>query len=207
VSGYERDDSADLVYALEGAAEGGTVIVPAAAQMRRVAERFPWVEAISVSRTWPRGLRVDVVQARPVAVASFGGQAVLVSDSGRVLGPPSGGERLGGLQLRAAAPQAGADLPELERAALSLFATLPPKMAARIGELAVDRSGSVTATLADGPPLRLGRAERMVAKAKALRLMLVNVPGRDLAAATYIDLSVPENPALGLSSDAAGAAQ
>lgn len=200
VSGYERDDSADLVRALEDAAADGTVIVPATAQMHRVAERFPWVESISVRRTWPRGLRVDVVEARPVAVVSFGAQTALVSASGRVLGPVAGGERLGAVRLGAAAPEAGGTLPEAERAVLPLLATLPPKLAARVGDLQVDRSGIVTAALADGPPLRLGRAERMAAKARALKLMLADVPARELAAATYIDLSVPENPALGVGS-------
>lgn len=202
VRGYARDDSADLVRALEDAAGEGTVIVPATAQLRRVAERFPWVESISVSRTWPRGLRVDVVQARPVAVVSFGAQAALVSASGRVLGPVTGGERLGVVRLRAAAPEAGGSLPEIERAVLPLLANLPAKLGARIEDLQVDRSGVVTAALADGPPLRLGRAERMAAKATALRLMVADVPARELALAAYIDLSVPENPALGIGSGA-----
>jgi hypothetical protein len=72
----------------------------------------------------------------------------------------------------------------------------------------VDRTGGVTASLAGGPPLRLGQAERMAAKAKALKLMLADIPARELAAARYIDLSVPENPALGVASgDTATAVQ
>ncbi len=99
--------------------------------MHRVAERFPWVESISVRRTWPRGLRVDVVEARPVAVVSFGAQAALVSASGRVLGPVAGGERLGAVRLGAAAPEAGGTLPEAERAVLPLLATASAQAARR----------------------------------------------------------------------------
>lgn len=208
VRGYARGDSAELVRALEGAAGDGTVIVPATGRMRHAAEAFPWVESISVSRTWPRGLRVDVVEARPVAVVAFGGQAALVSESGRVLGPAGAGEKLGAVRLRAAVPEAGGTLPALERAALPLLATLPPALAARVDDLQVDRTGGVTASLAGGPPLRLGQAERMAAKAKALKLMLADIPARELAAARYIDLSVPENPALGVASgDTATAVQ
>ncbi len=208
VSGYTRDDSAQLVQALESAAGDGTVIVPATAEMRRVAARFPWVESISVSRTWPRGLKVDVVQARPVAVVSFGGAAAMVSASGRVLGPVEPSRRLGTLRLRAAPPGAGGAVPAQERAMLDLLSASPPKVAARIQDLQVDRAGRVTAALADGPPLRLGAPERMAAKAKALRLMLEDVPPRELDAAGYLDLSVPENPALGEAvSSAAGTTQ
>jgi hypothetical protein len=37
----------------------------------------------------------------------------------------------------------------------------------------------------------------MVAKARALALMLKGVPAKERGTGTYIDLSVPENPALG----------
>ena len=203
VRGYDRDDSAELVRALEGAAAGGTIVLPATAQMRRVAEANPWVESVSISRAWPRVLTVDVVQARPAAVVTSGGQAAMVSASGRVLGPVTPGARLGTIGLGTALPEPGQSLNDDGRAVVSLLATLPPKLAARVQDLQIDRSGVVTAALVGGPALRLGRAERMEAKARALRLMLADVPPSELADAAYIDLSVPENPALGMAASAA----
>lgn len=197
VSGYDRDDSAQLVSALEGAAGRGTVIVPATGEMRAVAERFPWVESISVSRTWPRGLRVIVSEARPVAIASFGGAAVMVSATGRVLGPMEAGAALGTVRLNAEAPEAGRSLPRDETAALAFLAASRPALAKTVRDLHVDRAGQVAARLVDGPELRLGAPVRMVAKARALALMLKGVPVAQRGSGTYIDLSVPENPALG----------
>ncbi len=202
VRGYARGDSADLVRALEGAAGEGTVIVPATATMRRAAAALP-LGRVDLGQPYLAARPgVDVVEARPVAVVAYGGQAALVSASGRVLGPPEEGRRLGAVRLREAVPATGERLPALERAALPLLAGLPPAMRERVGDLQVDRSGVVTASLAGGPALRLGQAERMAAKARALKLMLTDVPAREMAGAAYLDLSVPENPALGISADA-----
>ena len=197
VTGYERDDSAQLVTALQSAAGDGTIIVPATGEMRAAAQRFPWVESISVSRTWPRGLKVVVSEAKPVAIASFGGTAVMVSAAGRVLGPMEPGRSLGTVRLAAQAPAAGQTLPEDEIATLAFLDASKPAVAAKVRDLQVDPAHQVTAQLVDGPQLRLGAADRMVAKARALALMLKGVPAAQRGTGTYIDLSVPENPALG----------
>jgi cell division protein FtsQ len=202
VTGYERDDSAQLVTALQSAAGDGTIIVPATGEMRAAAERFPWVASISVSRTWPRGLKVVVSEAKPVAIASFGGTAVMVSAAGRVLGPTEAGRSLGTVRLAAQAPAAGQTLPEEETATLAFLDASKPAVAASVRDLHVDRAGQVSARLVDGPQLRLGAPDRMVAKARALALMLKGVPAKQRGAGTYIDLSVPENPALGSLSSA-----
>lgn len=55
----------------------------------------------------------------------------------------------------------------------------------------------LAARLEGGPELRLGKAERLPAKATALGMVLAALSGDDRAAATYIDLSVPEHPAVG----------
>ncbi len=204
VTGYERGDSAQLVAALESAAGDGTIVVPATGEMRAAAGRFPWVESISVSRTWPRGLRVVVSEATPVAIASFGGAAVLVSSSGRVLGPAEAGTRLGTVRLGAQAPAAGRTLPEDETAMLGFLDASRPAVASTVRDLHVDRAGQVSAHLMDGPELRLGAPVRMVAKARALALMLKAVPAKQRGTGMYIDLSVPENPALGSAAGASG---
>ena len=205
VSGYDRDDSAQLVGALESAAGQGTVIVPATGRMRAAAEHFPWVESISVSRTWPRGLRVVVHEASPVAIASFGGGAVMVSAAGRVLGPAEAGVALGTVRLAAEAPAAGSFLPRDETTTLAFLAASAPAVAKTVRDLHVDRTGQVGARLVDGPELRLGATDRMVAKARALALVLRGVPVKERRSGTYIDLSVPENPALGTTAAASGA--
>ncbi|MGD9571791.1 MAG: cell division protein FtsQ/DivIB [Thermoleophilia bacterium] len=197
MKGYDREDRGELIAALERAAGTGTILQPAVQEMQEAASAFPWVESISVARTWPRGLAVDVTEAEPVAVAAFGDQAVLVSATGRVLGPREGSPGLGWMRLDAAPPADGAALPDEARAGLAFMAALPPEVAARVRALSLGRDGALTARLTGGPPLRLGPPERLAAKASALTLVLSSVSVADQGSATYIDLTFPERPALG----------
>jgi cell division protein FtsQ len=197
VSGYDRPDRAELVQAVSRAAGEGTMIVPATGEVTMAAERFPWVESVSVSRDWPRGMAVHVREATPAAVASFEDQAVLLSASGRVLGPHEGAPGVGWLRLQVAPPPAGADLPESARPALAFITAAEPEAASRIRALRLGSDGTWVGRLTDGPDLRLGTGERMAAKAAALGLVLASVGAEDERAASYIDLSAPERPALG----------
>jgi cell division septal protein FtsQ len=197
VSGYDRDDRGELVSALTAAAADGTVIAPATAGMAGAARRFAWVESISVTRRWPRALAVRVVEATPVAVAAFEDQAVLVSEVGRVLGVKDGSPGLGWLRLGASPSPEGAFLPPESLAGLRFIAAAEPAVGARVRGLRATDRGLVEGRLVAGPALRLGEPERMEAKARALGLLLAKLSSQEEAQASYIDLSVPGNPALG----------
>jgi cell division protein FtsQ len=197
VSGYDRPDRADLVAAITTAAGEGTILAPATGDVAAAADRFPWVASVSISRDWPRGMAVHVTEATPAAVASFGDQAVLVSAEGRVLGPREGTPGVGWLRLEVAPPPAGADIPDGARPALALIASADPDVGSRIRALRVGADGTWVGRLTGGPELRLGSGERMAAKAAALALVLADLSAEDEAAASYIDLSSPERPAVG----------
>jgi cell division septal protein FtsQ len=197
VSGYDRGDRAQLVAALSDAAAAGTVVSPATAAMDSAARDFPWVESISVTRRWPRALSVQVHEEVPAAVAAFEDQAVLVAQDGRVLAVKDGTRGLGWLRLDARPPPAGERLPDAARAGLAFIAAADPAVGARVRALHADRAGDLVGRITDGPELRLGAPERMGAKARSLGLLLANLSPEEEAAASYIDLSVPENPALG----------
>lgn len=197
--GYDRDDRAQLVAALESAAGRGSILSPAVAEMEQAAARNPWVESISVARKWPRALAVDVVQARPAAVAyADGADPVLVAADGRVLDAATGGGTgLGWLRLAEAPPAPGGNLPAASAAGVEFLTHLEPDVAALVRDLAPLEGGVLGARLEGGPELRLGKPERLPAKATALGMVLAALSGDDRAAATYIDLSVPEHPAVG----------
>ncbi len=197
VSGYDRDDRAELARALQDAADQGTVLSPPVGPLQAAAHRFPWVESISVSRDWPRGLAIHVVEAEAVAVAASREGAVLVSEQGRVLGPVTENAGVGWLRLEGSPPPVGESLPDAPRAALELVAAAGPDVGRRIRALRVDRTGSLVGRLTHGPGLRLGAPERLAAKARALGLLLAALPTDEQEAASYIDLTVPENPAVG----------
>lgn len=197
VTGYDRPDRAELVQALTAAAGEGTILRPATGAMERAASDFPWVESITVVRRWPRALSVRVVPAEPAAVAAFEDQAVLVSPEGRVLGVKDGPAGVGWLRLAAAPPATGGRLPADALAPLHFVAAAPPAAAARVRALHLTARGLVEGRITDGPELLLGSPERMPAKAEALGLLLESLSPEEEAAASYIDLTVPENPALG----------
>ena len=197
VSGYDRDDRPALEAALAEAASDGTVLRPPVAAMRLAAARFPWVASVSVERDWPRGVSVQVVEAEPVAVAASREGAVLVSEAGRVLGPVSGRAGVGWLRLAHAPPAPGYALPDAARPALTFVAAAAPAVGRRVRALQVDERGLLTGALAGGPDLRLGRPERLGAKATALGLVLARLTPEEEAEAAYIDLGVPERPAVG----------
>ncbi|HEX2502580.1 MAG TPA: cell division protein FtsQ/DivIB [Miltoncostaeaceae bacterium] len=198
VRGYDREDRAALTAAISEAASGGTMASPPVDEIRSAAAAFPWVAAVSVQRDWPRRVTVDVTMARPAGVAAGpGGEAALVSEAGRVLGPVPDRAGLGWLRLPAAPPAAGYALGESDRAGLTFLAAAPPAAARRVRRLALDSTGALSARIDGGPVLRLGRPEDLAAKARALAVVLAQVPPADLAAATYIDLRVPVRPAIG----------
>ena len=197
VTGYDRPDRAELVKALTAAAGEGTVLRPATGDMERAASAFPWVRSISVARSWPRALSVHVVPARAAAVAAFEDQAVLVSAAGRVLGVKDGAAGVGWLRLGAPPPAVGERLPADALAPLQFIADAPPGVGARVRLLRLTSQGLVAGRLLHGPELRLGAPERMQAKAEALGLLLDSLSPEEESTASYIDLSVPENPALG----------
>lgn len=196
VRGYDQPDRAALVEALERAAGEGTILVPSVEEMRAAASAHPWVASITVARTWPRGLAVNVREAEPVAIASFRDRAVLVSAAGRVLGEREGSPGLGWLTLSDAPPPAGGTLPDGARAGLAFIAAADPPTAARVRAMAIDRDGALTGRLVGGPRLRLGPPERLAAKASALGLVLADLSAEDERTAAYIDLTFPERPAL-----------
>ena len=198
VRGYDRPDGDALVAAIDEAASGGTMVSPPVDEIRDAAAAFPWVASVSVQRDWPRGVAVEVTMARPAAVAAAaGGEPAVVAASGRVLGPVPEDAGLGWLRVPSPPPAAGYALPEADRAALDFLAAAPPEAARRVRRLGMDATGALSGRIDGGPALRLGRPEHLAAKARALGLVLAQVPAEDLAAATYIDLRVPQRPAIG----------
>jgi cell division septal protein FtsQ len=121
---------------------------------------------------------------------------MLVSAEGRVLERARGRPGLPAVRLLKPAPEAGEHLPAAATAALGFLAASQDDVAARVRGLGV-RGGQLEGALADGPKLRLGAPDRLVAKAASLQAVLDHLSAEEERAATYIDLSVPERPAIG----------
>lgn len=196
VSGYGRADEVQLEAYLTYAARGETVVRPPVQRIRRAAAHFPWVQEVRVERDWPRGLVVTVTPAQPVAVVlPPRGAGALVTASGRVLGPAAPAPELPRIRIAGALPHVGATLGRADTATLVFAAALPEEVARRVRGLRA-KGGALVGRLAAGPEIRVGPPERLPAKAEVLTAVLEQLSTTEERGLAYIDLSVPERPAI-----------
>jgi len=198
ITGYTRPDQALLIQTVRIAARDGTMTRLPVQRVRAALARFPWVESVDVGHDWPFGMTVHVHQARPAAVvAGAGGASALVSADGRVLGPVEPAGHLPGIDLGATTLRTGEWLRGTSaRAPLGFVRRLPAGLAGRVDRLRLE-SGVIVGQLAGGPELRLGTPDDLALKARALQALLRTVNPKDQRASAYVDLSVPDRPALG----------
>lgn len=148
-------------------------------------EGLPGVASATVTRDWPRGLRVDVVERRPVAALQVDGQWRAMDATGAIFGSYE--------QPPRAMPQVVADdvEPAQQHSALSeagsVLATLEPSIAARLDSVEVASRDDISLVLGSGERVRWGTSEDSTRKAEVL-MVLLRIP-----AAVY-DVTVPELP-------------
>ena len=99
---------------------------------------------------------------------------------------PPEGERVGG---------------EEARRSLELIRALPAAVAGRLRDMRIE-DGKLVGRLAAGPEIRLGPPESLALKAESLTAVLGHLTPEEQAKAAYLDVSVPERPALGRGPDA-----
>lgn len=198
VSGYDRPDEDVLRAAVaEGADRGGSLLAPPVGAIRRRAVTFPWVEDVYVARDWPVGLVVQVTPARPIAIGvPARGPRVLINARGQIMGPAKGVGGLPRLRMPGTAPEAGRQIPAAARPALQLIRFSTPETAARFRQLRIE-GGRLVGLLANGPELRLGTPTELRAKALAIEAVLIDASAEEERQASYLDVSVPDHPAMG----------
>ncbi len=145
------------------------------------------VRDATVTRSWPRGLDVAVVERRPVAAIADASEGYVIVDSEGV-----------GLSIVTEKPE---DLPvvtvpigeenaRILAAALTVAGALPNELSARVEAVRAETEDSVTLFLRDGPRVDWGSGEDSDLKAEVLVLLL----GSDLGEVSVIDVSAPTLP-------------
>jgi len=158
-------------------------------------ERLPWVLSAQVSRSWPSGVAVRIVERRPLAYVPLGGHRNAVVDgTGRVLedvaAPPSGLVALAGV---GAVPVPGGDLGAGDAPLLGLARALPGSIAGRVASIDSSTTDGVVVRLLHGPLVVLGSTAELHQKIVSLATVLARV---SLAGIVTIDLRVPASPVL-----------
>src|SRR3954454_6313431 len=85
VAGLDRHDSSRVTATLNAAARHMTTLHVDEAALRRAVADEPIVQSISVETDFTHGLKISIVQNRPVAMLVAGGRQVAVAPDGTVL--------------------------------------------------------------------------------------------------------------------------
>jgi cell division protein FtsQ len=145
-------------------------------------ETIPAVESVSVSRSWPHTIAVEVVERTPVAVVERGAGLQAVDDEGVLFGSYS--RQPDDLPLvRTAADVKSEALAEAARVVTSLRADIQ----ARVESVDVASVDRITLKLTGGRTVMWGSAEDSQQKAAVLAVLLER-------RADEIDVSVPGRP-------------
>jgi cell division protein FtsQ len=159
-------------------------------------EALPWVAHATVSRHWPDSLVVTVVERVPAAVVeSPGHSAVVVDDSGHVLGPESSASPgTPVVQAPVTAGRPGSVLGPGVAPGLAVLKAVPATLKRRVLGIDVAPDGDVSMALTGQVGVTLGAAVDLPAKFEALLSVLVDVPP---TAPEVVDVTVPDSPAVG----------
>lgn len=200
IAGYTRPDAPILARYVQRAVADGTLIDLPEARVRAALRPFPWVRDVVVSRDWPTGVAVRIVETLPIALAvPARGPSAIVSAEGRVLGLAGRGVERGLPIIRVAALPTALGAPlvaQSERDAVSFVQRLPTDAGIKLTDIA-SRGTGLVARLDSGLEVRLGGGTRIGVKAIALATVIARIPSADQRPPAYLDLHDPVRPAFG----------
>ena len=191
VVGASGPDAPRIESALRASAQDMTTLAVDEGELRRAVDGFPIVGSLKVDRDFPHGVRITVLERRPVAVATIAGRRVPITADGRVLRGATAPSDLPSLQLEEA-PTSRVEGAEARRL-LAMVAAAPAELRRRADRATLTERG-LTLSMSDGPELFFGTAEDLRAKWLAAARVLADPTTEG---ATYVDVRVPARAAVG----------
>ncbi|MFF8648873.1 cell division protein FtsQ/DivIB [Streptomyces griseoluteus] len=155
------------------------------------------IDTVEVSRSWPDGITLKVIERTPVLVARENGKFTEIDHEGvrfAVVGKAPKGVPM--LELAASRKGSGAaslrrfGTGRLVREAVRVAGSLPPAVARDTGTVKVGSFDAITLELGRGRTVEWGSGEQGRAKARALTALMKAAPD-----ARHFDVSVPTAPA------------
>lgn len=191
VTGVSGFGAAAVRSALDAAARDMTTLHVDESALRAAVARYPLVRDVRASAHPPHRLEIRVVERVPVGVFAAGASPVVVADDGVLLrGVPAKGLAEIGTRV----PPGGARVGDRKTAAkVAVLVEAPPRLRARIARVTLGRHG-LQARLGSGLVIRFGDGRDLPAKWTSARSVMRDPAA---AAATYIDVRIPERPVAG----------
>ena len=161
-------------------------------------EQLPFVRSVSVNRQLPDGLEIVVTEYQPLALGLAQNGSWLVARDGRVLVKArlsDWADRVPVVRLQHGNVSAGDSVGD--EPALQLLRVVPATFPGTFRTVELTPAGIIGA-IADGPIVRIGRADQFVEKLLVTsRLLSLYGPARR-ANISYIDVTVPARPAISM---------
>lgn len=192
VSGATTPDAKRIRAALTGAAKTMTTLHLDRAALDRAVQSYPVIRSLAVSPNFPHTLSIRVIQYEPAAIAVSGGSRVPVAGDGTILRGVTVDGHLPTVDVQGAIGAKSLEDPGA-RAAAAVAGAAPAVLRSRIDGVQHTADGYV-ATLRDGPELIFGHPAQLRAKWAAAVRVLADLEARG---ATYLDLRLPDRPAVG----------
>jgi cell division protein FtsQ len=198
IAGVQGVDAGPIDAALQGAARDMSTLNVNVAALRAAVAPYRVVRDLSVSTSFPHGLRIHAVEQLPVAALSIGGAHTAVAADGVVLGPDlltSVHVPLPAIALAAGspAPLGGHVENATARAELSVLGAAPRVLLGWVSKVFIGTEG-LTVAMRNGVSIYFGDATRPHAKWLSAARVLADSSS---AGATYVDVRAPERPAAG----------
>ena len=193
ITGVSASDGEQVKAALLSAALEMTTLHVRPEVLEEATSNLTSVGSLKVSKDFPHGLNIEVIERRPVAaLASKGEQRIPVTGDGIVMRGVTAERDLPNLALDSAA--IGPKLTDRRALrALTIAGAAPDELLRRSSEVAVGKQG-VVVSLKNGPELVFGTDADARAKWIAAARVLAE---SSAAGATYLDLRIPGRVAAG----------
>jgi len=193
ISGVHGPEAAAIDAALVQAAHHMSTLDVSTGALRAAVAPFHLVRELRAVPSFPHGLRIEVVEALPVATLIAGGVRTAVAADGLVLGPVMLSSSLPTLDV-ASEPAPGARVtgPALLES-LAVLGAAPAPLARLITSVTQGPRG-LTVAMRNGLAIYFGNAYRPHAKWLSLARVLADPSS---SGASYIDVRLPSRPAAG----------
>ncbi len=196
MSGLSSPDAPRIEEALTKAATSMTTLNVDQKLLDKAVARFPTVISVSADPDLPHGLAIDVSERPPALIAEAKDESVPVGPDGVAacedLSSATPRRRFPSSRSRSCPGAESCEGDALEQAVV--LGAAPAPLRPLIEGVAIEGERGVEVTMRGGIPIRFGSSELAARKWAAAAAVLADPKPETL---TYVDVRVPERPALG----------